>query len=130
MLSEEEVIRLNREWKGRVISIDSLGACNQCGALFIIADLPTDDLFEGWKCCRGKEGGWFDHYDKISVCPQCGNELTNESFGYEKTEKGWQKVRWIGSDKKWTETKPERCFEFGFWKVIPNPRQMPVVIGF
>jgi len=130
LLSGEETIRLGKGWKGRLISVDSLGICDQCGTLFVIANLPTDDLFKEWRCCRGKEGGWFDHYDKISVCSQCGNEFTSESFGYEKREGEWQKVRWIGPDKKWTEKKPEECFDFGFWKIIPNPRQMPMVVGF
>lgn len=49
---------------------------------------------------------------------KCGGELGHLSFGYDKATSGAKKVKWVGSDGKWTETEPKEDFKLGDMRVI------------
>ena len=44
--------------------------------------------------------------------------LSMKSFGYEGEGKKSKRVRWVGEDGKWVETKPDKDFEVGNWYIV------------
>jgi hypothetical protein len=81
----------------RTVDVETLGLCEHCGELLSFADMPAESLNAPW------------------VCPKCRSMLSHLSFGYA-TERGG-KVRWVGPDGKWAETKPAEAFDLGSWRV-------------
>lgn len=77
------------------VSAAALGLCEHCGALLNMCTLPADAVNGEWRC------------------PTCRGVLSHVSFGYDRPEKGAQKVRWVGPDGAWTDQKPVGEFQLG-----------------
>lgn len=88
----------------REVSITSLGLCEHCSALLTIEDLPGDATGATW------------------YCPQCKGHLTHSSFGYDRTEQGAKKIRWVGPNGIWVDQRPpEGEFTLGGWLILVPP---------
>lgn len=84
----------------RTVSLEDLGLCEHCGVLSVLEDMPFDISKAEYRCLR------------------CGGPLTAKTFGYERVNGILQKVKWVGSDRKWTKTKPAGNFTLGGWNVV------------
>lgn len=91
------------------VYLESIGLCEHCGALLTIQDVPAEAMDADWKCRK------------------CKGILTNKTFGYEEVDGKWQKTQWVGSDGKWTKTKPTDNFDLGSWYVIIKPPSMMLI---
>jgi len=80
--------------------VDSLGLCEHCGKLVSITDYAGDE---------GGNAKW--------IC-ECGKPLTHLSFGYDKGTTGAKKIKWVGPNHKWTDTRPTDDFRLGNIQVI------------
>lgn len=85
--------------KNNLILLSNLGMCD-CGTVVATPQAPIDT---------------FAH-NKNQKCTHCEKILTLANFGYETGTP--QRTRWIGPDKKWTNTRPTRDFRLGRWYVI------------
>lgn len=83
----------------KIVSVNSLGLCEHCGAIFSIQDMPPECL------------------DAVWLCPTCRKELTNESFGYTLDGK---KIKWVGPEKQWVNEEPKEIFQLGNFEVLPS----------
>jgi len=82
----------------RVVNIETLGLCEHCSELLTMDGMSAESMNAPW------------------VCPKCRGVLSHLSFGFASEQGG--KVRWVGPDGKWTETRPSEAFDLGSWRVI------------
>lgn len=92
------------------VYLENIGLCEHCGALLTMQDMPADAIDTDWKC------------------PKCEGLLGNKTFGYEEINGKEQKTQWVGSDGKWTKTKPTKNFDLGNWYVIIKPASIGISI--
>ena len=83
------------------VLVDALGACEHCGVLVNITNLPVDAMGATWRC------------------RECDGELTHRSFGYRSAQGG--KEKWVGPGGRWTEKRPINDFELGPYCVSATP---------
>lgn len=76
-----------------IMRIEGLGLCEHCQALLSIENMPAESMDAEWRC------------------PSCNVILTNKTFGFEETEEGCKRTRWVGPDKKWVSQRPDRNFD-------------------
>ena len=87
--------------------LESIGKCEYCGEVFSTGGIPEDSTNTVW------------------VCPECKEELTYASFGFEESLGVWKRVRWVGEDGKWTETRPEKSFYLDGTFILPDLPPLP-----
>jgi len=85
--------------RNNLVLATNLGMC-ECGNIIATSKSPIDT---------------FMHNPK-QKCTYCEKELTLANFGYEAGNP--HKVKWIGPDKKWTDTRPSKNFTLGRWQII------------
>jgi hypothetical protein len=78
-----------------VVSIEELGKCEHCGAVFTMNNMSGDSADSDW------------------ACSGCRNKLGPASFGLEEVNGRWQKTRWVGPGGAWVGKKPESSFVLG-----------------
>ena len=81
-----------------------LGLCEHCETLLSLEGFPIEAIDAEW------------------YCPKCQGILGGKSFGYEGKGKEAKKAWWVGTDGKWTRTKPTEDFDIGNWHIIIRPR--------
>ena len=85
------------------VAVAALGLCEHCGVLLNMADMPSDAMDVEWRC------------------PKCDGVIGHLSFGFDRSEKGAKKVKWVGPAGEWQDEKPEEPFDLGNLRVFPNP---------
>jgi len=80
---------------------ESLGICEHCKTLISARD---------WIVALFKKNEW-------PTCPKCQKKHSHKSFGYEKVDGEWKKMKWVGPGKLWQDKKPIEDFEIEGWYV-------------
>jgi len=75
-----------------MILLESLGKCEHCGRVLSIEGMPGESI------------------DAVWSCPTCKKELTHKSFGYEKVDGQFKRVKWVNKSKRWTTKRPTSDF--------------------
>jgi hypothetical protein len=81
------------------VHIEGLGLCEHCQALLSIENMPIEAMDAEWRC------------------PKCNGPVSHKTFGFEETDKGWGKTKWVGPDQKWTPQRPDKSFDLGHWHI-------------
>lgn len=91
------------------VPIEFVGKCQWCGEPILLREMSPDAAIGNVPCLR------------------CQNLLTPAAFGHD--ESG-HKIRWIGPDGEWTETRPTGNFILSGVVVVPViARGQPTVTG-
>ncbi|MBI4692349.1 MAG: hypothetical protein HY773_02875 [Candidatus Terrybacteria bacterium] len=88
-------------------SPESFGVCEHCGILISV---------QAWLIAIFKKHEW-----PSCLNPECKKQLSNKSFGYEKIDGEWRKIKWVGPGKLWQDKRPTEDFEIEGWYVKIHP---------
>lgn len=82
----------------------AIGLCEHCGGLVDITDYASDETMNA---------DW--------LCGHCSKPLGHLSFGFDRATQGAQKVKWVGPNGTWVDSKPEEDFKLGNITILILP---------